>query len=203
VDHDQAAAVYARVSADKRTLAFYDAESVAYAAGTRDTHLVADFITELPRGARVLDLGCGGGAHSAAMRDAGLIVTSADASAGLAAEAKRLWDVDVRVMRFDELDLVDAFDGVWASASLHHARVEELPSIFSAILRATKIGGVFHATLKAGVDRRDGRGRFFCAMSEDTLLRLVADWRDVRIDGSVGPGYEGELTPWLRLRAVR
>jgi len=191
------------VSADARTLAFYDAEAAAYAAATRDAHLVAEFVAELPAGARVLDLGCGAGAHSAAMKAAGLCVTSVDASSGLAAEAKRLWDVDVRVMRFDELDFVEAFDGVWAAASLHHAQVGELQGIFAAIRRGTKSGGIFHATLKAGVDRRDGRGRFFCTMSEDVLARLAADWRDVRIDQRVAPGYEGEVTPWLRLRARR
>lgn len=157
----------------------------------------------LPRGAQVLDLGCGGGAHSAALRDHGFAVTSVDASTGLAAEAKRLWDVDVNVKRFDELDYVDTFDGVWASASLHHEKEVKLLSIFAAIRRATKTDGVFHATLKAGKARRDGHGRFFCAMSESALAALAGDWRAKHIDHHVASGYEGDMTPWLRLRAKR
>ena len=137
------------------------------------------------------------------LRDAGFAVTAVDASAGLAAEVKRRWDIDVHVMRFDDLDYVDAFDGVWASASLHHAQAKDLPRVFEAVRRATKHGGVFHATLKAGVERRDKFGRFFCAVSEDALRTWAAAWRDARVDGGDGSGYDGEPTPWLRLRAVR
>lgn len=191
------------MSADERTLAFYDAESAAYAAKGHGGELLSEFMAELPAGAHVLDLGCGGGWHSARLRDAGFAVTSVDASAGLAAEAKRRWDIDVRVMRFDELDFADAFDGVWASASLHHANAEDLPGVFAAIHRATKRDGVFHATLKVGEDRRDKLGRFYCAMSESALGALARDWREVRIERDEGAGYDGEVTPWLRLRAIR
>jgi SAM-dependent methyltransferase len=191
------------VSADQRTLAFYDVEAAAYAAAPHGAGMLADFMSELAPGARTLDLGCGGGWHSAQLRDAGFAVTSVDGSAGLAAEVKQRWDIDVRVMRFDDLDFADAFDGVWASASLHHARTEDLLGIFAAIRKATKSGGIFHATFKAGLDRRDKFGRFFCAVGESALRAWAADWRDVRIDGGEGSGYDDEPTPWLRLRAVR
>lgn len=191
------------MSADERTVAFYDAEAAAYAAAPHGGGMLEDFISELTPGAHVLDLGCGGGWHSAQLRDAGFAVTSVDASAGLAAEVKRRWDIEVRTMRFDDLDYVDEFDGVWASASLHHARAEDLPRVFAAIRRATKDGGMLHATFKVGEDRRDKFGRFFCAMNEDALHALAADWRDVHIDGGEGRGYDDEPTPWLRLRAVR
>lgn len=187
---------------DARTLAFYDAEAHAYAAQSKEAGRLKDFIAALPRAARVLDLGCGAGADSAALRAAGFGVVSVDASAGLAAEAKRLWDVEVRVLEFAALDYVDAFDGVWASASLHHAPSSALPNIFTAIRRAVRAGGCLHATLKAdSADRRDGLGRFFCAMDEAKLTGLVADWRDVRIERHQGSGYDGVATPWLWLRA--
>ena len=191
------------MSADERTLAFYDAEAAAYSDRPHGAGMLEDFIADLPPGGHVLDLGCGGGWHSAQLRDAGFAVTSVDASSGLAAQVKQRWSIDVRLMQFDQLDDVEAFDGVWASASLHHARAEELARIFAAIRRATKTGGVFHSTWKVGEDRRDRFGRFFCAMNGGALAALAADWRDVHIDGGEGSGYDGEPTPWLRLRAVR
>ena len=188
---------------DARTIAFYDAEAYAYAAQSREADRLKDFIAALPQGARVLDLGCGAGADSAALRSAGFDVVSVDASAGLAAEARRLWDIDVRVLAFAQLDYVAAFDGVWASASLHHAQTETLPDIFARIRQALRTGGHFHATLKADdADRRDQLGRFYCAMNEDALAALVADWRDVRIERHHVSGYDGVATPWLWLRAV-
>lgn len=192
------------MSADEQTIAFYNAEAEAYAAASFEARWLRDFMAALPASAHVLDLGCGGGADSAALAAAGFHVTSVDGSAGLAAEAQRRWNVDVRVMQFTDLDFTDAFDGVWASASLHHAHVGDLPGIFASIRRATREGGAFHATLKADAnDRRDRLGRFYCAMSEETLANLAADWRGVRIDGGEGRGYEGAMSPWLRLRAVR
>lgn len=188
---------------DARTLAFYNAEAHAYAAQSKEAGHLKDFIAALPQGARVLDLGCGAGADSAALKNAGFDVVSVDASAGLAAEAKRLWNVEVRVLEFAQLDYVGAFDGVWASASLHHAPTETLPEIFARIRRALRASGHLHATLKADpVDRRDQLGRFFCAMHEEALATLVADWRDVRIERHQGGGYDGVATPWLWLRTV-
>ncbi len=127
---------------------------------------------------------------------------SIDASAGLAAEAKRLRAVDVRVLNFVTLDYDSCFEGIWAWASLHHAQGDELPVIFARLRRALKPNGVLHASLKAGAkDRRDKFERFFCAMDEARLRTLAAGWSDVRIDRNQRAGYDDEPTPWLRLRA--
>ena len=60
---------------DAETLAVYDAKAGDYAALTdRDrpgVHLRA-FIEAMPKGARVLDLGCGPGTSAAEMHNAGL-----------------------------------------------------------------------------------------------------------------------------------
>ena len=73
---------------DADTLAFYDREASAY-ANRRDQagpHLAA-FLGQLAPGAKILELGCGGGQDAAAMIAAGFDVTPTDGSAGLAAEA--------------------------------------------------------------------------------------------------------------------
>jgi SAM-dependent methyltransferase len=151
------------VSVDAHTLTFYNAEAAAYAERSQVSPFLADFMAELPSGASVLDLGCGGGQDSAALRDAGFAVTSLDISPGLAAEAKRRWNIDIIVADFAALPLGVNFDGAWVSGSLHHARREDLPATFAAIRQALR-PGLLHASLKAGdVDRRDRFGRFFCA----------------------------------------
>lgn len=186
---------------DAITRAFYDAEAAAYAARSRPSPYLGDFISELSPGAGVLDLGCGAGFDSAALRERGFAVTSVDTSVGLAAEAKRLHGIDAQVLDFEQLDYTAAFDGIWASASLHHAETVALPLIFTRLISALKPGGVLHASLKAGVDRRDRFGRFFCAMDEGALRALTIEWDDVRIERGHGAGYDDEPTPWLRLRA--
>lgn len=186
---------------DTQTRAFYDAEAAAYAASSRPSPYLGDFIDELPPSATVLDLGCGAGFDSAALRERGFAVVSVDASVGLAAEAKRLHDIDVRVLDFEQLDYTAAFDGIWASAALHHAEVAALPLIFTRLRSAVKPTGILHASLKGGADRRDRFGRFYCAMDETNLRALASGWGDVRIESHPGAGYDDEPTPWLRLKA--
>jgi SAM-dependent methyltransferase len=122
---------------DPETRAFYDRDAADYATRGNVLHKIHPtldvFATRLPAGGRVLDLGCGGGQHSAALVAKGFAVTSIDPSPGLAAEAKRLWNVDVVSGSFDELDYDSVFDGVWAAASLHHAQTSALPGIFARI----------------------------------------------------------------------
>jgi SAM-dependent methyltransferase len=195
------------MTADAETRAFYDAEAAAYAArraSSEPTAAVASLAKRLEPGARILDLGCGGGQDSAALRDMGFDVVSVDASPGLAAEARRRWRLDVRVLDFTDLDYISAFDAVCAFASLHHARREELPSIFARIRAALKPAGLLHATLKAAAhDRRDTFGRFYCAMDEASLRALAADWTQTNITSHEGYGYDREPTTWLTLDARR
>ncbi len=197
------------MSADAATIAFYDRDASTYVQhvidhGVRES-LIA-FEAKLPRAADVLDLGCGGGQDSAWLRDQGHRIVSMDASAGLAREAKARFGIDVRVGDFTALDAIAAFDGVWAAASLHHAERAALPDIFARIGAALKQGGHFAANMKGGEDRRDGIGRFYCAMDADGAHALLADrtvWADVHILERTGDGFDGVATPWLIISARR
>lgn len=192
------------MSADARTLAFYETEAHEYAERSRVASQLGDFIAALPAGACVLDLGCGAGFDSAALRDAGMHVTSVDASPALGAEARRRHGLEVRRLAFEALDYERAFDGVWANASLHHAQRAHLPAIFEAIWRAMKPNGLLHASLKLGeVDRRDKFGRFYCAVDEQALAALSSRFSGARITRHSGAGYFNEPAEWLMLDARR
>lgn len=81
------------IEADAATLAFYDAEAPVYAAsgpGGASRHL-AGFIARLSPGARVLELGCGGGRDTEAMLAADLEVDATDGSPALAEQARKGW----------------------------------------------------------------------------------------------------------------
>ncbi|MEI9964986.1 MAG: hypothetical protein WDM92_10020 [Caulobacteraceae bacterium] len=114
---------------DPETLAFYDREAEVYAARFDAAyHARLDgFIDRLPHGARVLELGAGGGRDAAAMIARGLDVELTDGSVGLARQAEAKLGRPVRIMLFHELDAEAAYDGVWANASLLHAKGEALP----------------------------------------------------------------------------
>jgi len=196
------------MSADAETIAFYDRDAAAYADhvvmhGRRPS--LEAFDAMLARSADVLDFGCGGGQDAAWLRERGHRVTAIDASSGLAREARARWDIDVRIADFADLDALAAYDGVWSAAALHHAPAEQLADIVARVARSLKQGGVFAATMKAGEDRRDGLGRFYCAMNADAARALFdpAHWSEMTVRETEGAGYDDVAVPWLVISARR
>jgi SAM-dependent methyltransferase len=174
---------------DDATLQFYRRNAESYAAWAKapSTRLIG-FLGLLPEGGSILELGCGAGNHAAEMLARGFVLRATDGSPEMADIASRRLNCPVEVMRFDELDECEAFDGVWASACLLHVPRDELAGILMRIHRALKTGGVFYASFKAGEgDGRDSLGRYYNYVSSDWLRTAYASagsWRCLSSDTS-------------------
>jgi trans-aconitate methyltransferase len=90
------------------------------------------------RGERVLDLGCGDGALTEKLVDAGCLVLGVDASAEQV-DAARLRGLEVEVSRIEALRLNQEFDAVFSNAVLHW--VKDQPAALSRIFQSLKPGG--------------------------------------------------------------
>lgn len=195
--------------ADERTLDFYKANAAEYVQAGRDARSprLSAFISALPQGASVLELGAGSGRDAAEMLRHGIDIDPTDASPELAAEAERRIGRSVRILRFDALDAEDSYDGVWASASLLHAPASELTGDLGRIHRALKHGGLFVASYKAGNgEGRDGLGRYYNYPDRPTLeahYRDAADWQALTIEAEMGSGYDALPTEWFWVIARR
>ena len=196
---------------DSKTIAFYDREAIAYAAWTDHpvSKALLDFVARLKPGARILELGTGPGRDAEFLLNAGFAVDATDGSALLAALASwRIGDL-VRVMRFDELDAENVYDGVWANACLLHAPMDALPGILSRIRHALKPGGIFHSNYKAGAGgERDSLGRYYNFPSRPALESAFASagpWSELIFDERKVDkgGYDGVARTWLSALAVR
>jgi hypothetical protein len=77
---------------DPDTLAFYDREANAYAARAKPerNRRLEDFLSNLAKGSKILELGCGDGRDSETMIRSGFDVTPTDGSPGLARVAGRM-----------------------------------------------------------------------------------------------------------------
>lgn len=162
------------------------------------------FIAALPDGARVLDLGCGPGHDSAHMAKAGLIVDAMDASPEMIALANARPGVTARVARFDELDAVAQYGGIWASFSLLHAPRADMPRHLAAIARALKPQGLLGLSLKQGTgEARDSLGRFYTYYTEDELRTLLTDAGLIvaSVTHGEGRGLDGTTAPWISVIA--
>jgi SAM-dependent methyltransferase len=194
---------------DERTLAFYEREAAGYARQARGgAHPgLAEFLQRLAPGARILELGCGAGVDAEAMLAAGFDVEPTDGSPALAAEAGRRLGRPVRVMLFEDLEEVEAYDAVWASASLLHVPQERLSGVLARVWRALRPGGLFYASFKAGQGGgRDRLGRYFNFPAQTSLeqaYRQAGRWSDLRLRAARGGGYDGVERTWLDCLAAK
>ena len=156
----------------KQTLAFYDRNTDAFVAGSRDVDLreiQARFLACLPSHALILDFGCGSGRDTKAFLEAGYRVEAVDGSEKICAAASEYTGIPVRKMLFQELAERERYDGIWASASLLHLTKGELPEVLGRIERAMKPGGVMYASFKYGEFEGLRDGRHYTDFTEETL----------------------------------
>lgn len=194
---------------DPATLRFYEREAPEYVASGKGgiSRWLPAFLDALPRGAKILELGCGGGRDAEAMLARGFDVDPTDGTPAMAAKAEARLGRSVRVVRFDEVSAIAHYDAVWANAALLHVPSEALSDVLARIWRSLKPGGLHFASYKAGGEPgRDRLGRYFNYPDRDALMAAYlrsADWQIAAVTEYVGGGYEGGQGPWLAVTARR
>ena len=197
-------------SFDPETMDFYAGDMTRYAEESmrwKPWGHVEAFMKKLPKGAHILDLGCGTGRDSKEFLENGFEVTACDGSPAMAAIAGEHTGLDVQVVEFSKMAWDQVFDGVWASASLLHVPRPALAGILGKVRAALKPGGLLYASFKAGdKDGRDGLGRYYNYLDPGFLSDAFAEsgvWEDVLILERDGSSYGGEPTKWLHAFANR
>lgn len=196
-------------STDPATLRFYEVEAEEYCrrTGSFPSIHLAEFLSFLPPGASILELGCGSGRDTAEMIRLGYDVTPTDGSEEVARQAARRLNRTVTVLEFSDLQQETRFDGVWAQACLLHVPIGHLPDVLSRIHHALRSPGVLFASFKEGKgEGRDQFGRYFNYPSSEMLGRTfeeAASWAGFEISQSSGRGYDGEPATWLECKAFR
>lgn len=185
------------------TISYYDQNAEDFCRSTLSvdfSEIRNLFIEQLPEGAEILDLGCGSGRDSLAFLESGYAVMPVDGSAEICQRAEEILGIPVRQMDFSELQETDAFDGVWACASLLHLPSSKLEEQFRRISDALRPGGVCYASFKYGDFEGLRNGRYFTDLDEDsfkTLLGKIPNLDIIRLWKTVDvrPGRENET--WL------
>ena len=193
----------------RETIGYYDTNATRFVADTADVEfgeLQREFARRLPRGGRVLDLGCGSGRDSLAFLKAGFEVDAVDGSAQMVEAASGLTGLPVAHALFSDYEPKGPYDGIWACSSLLHVPAAELPGIISKYARALAPGGTFYLSFKLGAHDGMRGGRWFTDLGEPALRALIADVPGLRVDrvdvtGDARPGRSGEK--WLNAWCVR
>ncbi len=139
----------------KEALQFYDKYSKVYADYTFDKLMqfqLNEFISKLPKNAKVLDIGCGSGRDSHYFHDYGLEVTAIDSSESMLKEAKsRAQGVTLKKMDMKKLTLSkESFDGVWIMATLTTVEKKEALPTLKEAAKVLKKNGILYVAVQEG-----------------------------------------------------
>jgi SAM-dependent methyltransferase len=165
-------------ASETRTLSWYARNAELYADRTRDVDVRAArdrFLRQVRPGGRILDAGCGSGRDAAAFLAAGFRVDAYDASAALVERASAGLGIAVPVLRHQEFERPNTYDGIFAFATLLHLSRAELPDVFARFHRALRQGGVLACSLKVGErDGPDADGRWHTYFTPGSFREFAA-----------------------------
>ncbi|MFH0972333.1 MAG: methyltransferase domain-containing protein [Candidatus Micrarchaeota archaeon] len=154
-----------------------------------------NFQLDLPKGSKLLEIGCGNGKHLSSFFNKGFEVYGMDVSPsaiGLSKERAQLSKADVKLSVGDacELEFEDEyFDCVFVFHILAHLSAEDRPKAIREAFRVLKIGGEcyfrdFHIT-----DYRFGKG---IEVEKDTFRKGTNVWVHYFTEGEVKAMFEAE-----------
>ena len=159
------------------TLDYYNKNSEEYFNSTLNvdmTNTYKAFLKLVPKGGKILDLGCGSGRDSMNFIKLGYEVTAVDGSKELAKKASALLGKEVIASTFEELELKEKFHGIWACASLLHIKREDLKIVLNNLYNNLDDNGVFYMSFKYGEKEYvDDKNRYFNCFTDESIISFI------------------------------
>lgn len=131
------------------------------------------FLKELPNNAYILDFGCGAGRDSKYFIDKGYKIEAIDGSIEMCKLASKYINQEVKCMKFNELDDVNTYDGIWACSSILHVEKEKLSNIMEKMINALKNDGIIYSSFKLGTGPKVEEGKYYNYLTKDTMENIL------------------------------
>ena len=187
------------------TLQYYNDNAQRFAQNTQQVNfhcLQQEFLKYIPIGGNILDFGCGAGRDSRYFLSKGYRVKAIDGAEQLALLAEKYIQQEVCCQSFLDFSEIDAYDGIWACASLLHLSWYDLQMVLQNLANSLHKDGIFYASFKYGDYAGMRNGRFFIDMTEgrwQELIRNIDDWEVLKlwITADVREGRSDEQ--WLNI----
>ena len=160
------------------TINYYNENAADFISRTVDADMEEmreRFLKYLEKDAFILDAGCGSGRDTKAFLEKSYSVKAIDGSEEICARASAFTGISVKCCRFEELDEIEAYDGIWACASLLHVDKKNLPEVLGRMYNALKPGGVIYASLKYGPGERISDGKYYHDVTPKSLEEYFQD----------------------------
>lgn len=168
-----------------KTINYYDINAKEFVEGTLNVDFKATqdkFINKLPAKGYILDFGCGSGRDTKYFLAKDFNVEAIDGSIELCKIASEYTNIKVRHMYFNELSIVNKYDGIWACSSILHLSLDDLVDVFKRMSKALKDEGIIYTSFKYGDFSGERNGRYFTDMTEDSFAKLIANVDNLKVE---------------------
>lgn len=168
-----------------KTINYYDINAKEFVEGTLNVDFKTTqdkFINKLPAKGYILDFGCGSGRDTKYFLAKDFNVEAIDGSIELCKIASEYTNIKVRHMYFNELSIVNKYDGIWACSSILHLSLDDLVDVFKRMSKALKDEGIIYTSFKYGDFSGERNGRYFTDMTEDSFAKLIANVENLKVE---------------------
>jgi len=155
------------------------------------------FLKYVTPSGKILDAGCGSGRDTLYFLKRGYEAVAMDASEEMVRLSTELTGKPTMLMKFEDFDSKDEYDGIWACASLLHVSKLEIKDVMFKLIQGLKDNGIFYGSFKYGEGEAFRDERFFNFYNENGLLELINEVGqlhviDIWVTKDVRPGREDE-----------
>jgi len=133
------------------------------------------FLKHLNKNAYILDFGCGSGRDSKYFFNNGYRVRSIDGSIEMCKLASKYINKKVDCMKFEELNDVSVYDGIWACSSILHVEKEHLIDIIIKMINSLKTNGIIYASFKLGTGYEIKEGKYYKYLTKNEMLKILSN----------------------------
>jgi len=194
----------------QQTIAHYENHAQSFWEGTKDHDVsqnIAAFLgaCQKDKPLDILDFGCGPGRDVLHFKSIGHRPVGLDGSAAFCQMAAGLTGCPVLWQNFLELDLPDqAFDGIYANASLFHVPRRHLPEVLDKLHRALRTDGILFTSNPRGNQEAVQGLRYGNYMELETSGRFLAAASFGILHHYYRPaGLPRDQQPWLAIVSKR
>ena len=168
-----------------KTIDYYNTNAKKFVEGTLNVDFKSTqdkFIAKLPKAGYILDFGCGSGRDTKYFLAKNFKVDAIDGSIELCKIASEYTKIKVCHMYFDELTIVNKYDGIWACSSILHLSLDDLVDVFKRMSKALKDKGIIYTSFKYGDFSGERNGRYFTDMTENSFAKLIANVENLTVE---------------------
>lgn len=162
------------------TLEYYNKNAKIYCEQTLVGNLKENydrFLKQLQPNSYILDFGCGSGRDSKYFIDNGYKVKAMDGSEEMCKLARQYISQDVNCMKFEELNDIDTYDGIWACSSILHVEKNNLLNVLIKMINALKTNGIIYTSFKIGIGYEIKENKYYNYLTKDEMIQILDNTR--------------------------